>query len=84
MEWSRDPSLIGAATMEPVAPPVPRAEPEGRRAVRGRRARRGDGRMVVAVCSVGVDLDVIPYAADARLAAEASTPDVGRRRVWSS
>ncbi len=31
--------------------------------------RRLDGSPVVIVCSVGVDLDVIPYAADARLAA---------------
>jgi hypothetical protein len=30
---------------------------------------RRDGRPVVIVCSVGVDLDVVPYAADARLAA---------------
>ena len=31
--------------------------------------QRLDGSPVVIVCSVGVDLDVIPYAADARLAA---------------
>ncbi len=46
--------------------------------MRGRRASTPTGGLVVAVCSVGVDLDLIPYAADARLAAEASVPDVGR------
>ena len=38
------------------------------------------GARVVAVCSVGVDLDLIPYAADARLAVE-STGDVTERLV---
>jgi hypothetical protein len=33
----------------------------------------GHGRPVVAVCSVGIDLDLVPAAADARLAAEATT-----------
>ena len=31
--------------------------------------RRQDGSGVVVVCSVGVDLDLVPYAIDARLAA---------------
>jgi hypothetical protein len=40
------------------------------------------GQVVLAVCSTGVDLDVIPYAADARLAATggrsvADAPGVG-------
>jgi hypothetical protein len=64
--------------MEPVAPPVARRNLKDAVPCVAS-GRDGDGRMVVAVCSVGVDLDVIPYAADARLAAEASTPDVGRQ-----
>ena len=38
-----------------------------------------DGRPVVVVCSVGIDLDVVPFAADARLAAasRASSPGAG-------
>ena len=72
-----DPSPIGAATMEPLAPPVPRRNLKDAVPCVAT-GRDADGRMVVAVCSVGVDLDVIPYAADARLAAEASVPDVGR------
>jgi hypothetical protein len=60
-----DPSLIGATSVAPVDPPVPRTNvkddpPCVALALIG-------GRPTTVVCSAGVDLDVIPYAADARL-----------------
>jgi hypothetical protein len=36
---------------------------------------------MVVVCSIGVDLDVVPYAADARLAAEAAAPGIDPLRL---
>jgi hypothetical protein len=43
---------------------------------------RPDGTTVLLVCSVGVDLDLVPYALDARAAASAATPGVEPREVW--
>ena len=57
----RSPALVGLEYLEPVAPPLPRVDL--RAAVPAPAV--GDG--VVAVCSVGVDLDLVPAAADARL-----------------
>ena len=37
---------------------------------------RADGRRQLLVCSVGVDLDLVPYALDARAAVETATPGV--------
>jgi len=74
-----EPSLIGAVMLAPVAPPVPRLNLKD--PVPCVAAGRDDaGASVVAVCSVGVDLDLIPYAADARLAVEAGG-DVTERLV---
>jgi hypothetical protein len=73
------PSTIGAVMLDPVAPPVPRANLKD--PVPCVAAGRDEaGARVVAVCSVGVDLDLIPYAADARLAAESGC-DVTARLV---
>ncbi len=83
LRWrlEQEPELVGAVSLAPVAPPLPR-----------RKANDGGacsaigpsptGQVVLAVCSTGVDLDVIPYAADARLAATggrtvAAAPGVG-------
>ncbi len=54
--------------LEPVAPPLPRRNVNegGACSAIGPGTRGG---VVLAVCSAGVDLEVIPYAADARLAA---------------
>jgi hypothetical protein len=69
------PELAGASELTPVAPPVPRQNLKD--AVPCVAAGRApDGAPVVAVCSVGVDLDLVPFAADARLAAEAAEPGV--------
>lgn len=62
-----DPSLVGAAELHPVDTTV---EPESLResqpaALAGTAA---DGRPIVVVCTAGVDLDVVPLAADTRAA----------------
>lgn len=59
------PELAGAARLEPLAPPVVRKD-----LVRPSPAAAAgvglDGRPMVAVCSVGVDPDLVPTAADVR------------------
>lgn len=65
------PELVGVPTLEPMAPPVARDNVKDAVPC----VAVGDG--VVVVCGTGADLDLIPYAADARLAAEASMPSVG-------
>lgn len=60
-----DPALVGAARLEAADPASPRTnvkDPVPAPAV----GEDVDGRPVVAVCSVGVDLDLVPSAADAR------------------
>lgn len=64
------PELVGAAALEPMAPPVVRDN------VKDAVPCVAVGADVVVVCGSGADLDLIPYAADARLAAEAA-PGVG-------
>lgn len=72
-----EPDLLGLAAVEADEPPLPRAS-----AVDAvpcvARAVDADGVPVTVVCSSGVDLDLIPYAVDARLAAEAAGPGVAR------
>jgi hypothetical protein len=60
------PGTVGAMTMEAIAPPVPRVSLKDSVPCVAA-GRDADDRTVVVVCSVGVDLDLIPYAADARL-----------------
>lgn len=60
-----DPSLVGAAHLELLEPPLPRrnlVEPVPALAV----GSTVDGRPIVVACAVGVDLEAIPTAADAR------------------
>jgi hypothetical protein len=71
-----EPWLVGMATVRPAQAPVPRRGLKHRSPCTAA-GRRLDGSSVVIVCSVGVDLDVIPYAADARLLAEVEA-GVGR------
>ncbi len=71
-ELTRDPSLIGATELAPTAPPLPRTNVKD--AVPCVASGRDADGPVAAVFSVGVDLDLIPFAADARLMAE---PDGG-------
>ncbi len=68
------PELVGAVEIEPVAPPVPRPnlkDPIPCVAV----GRDVDQRPMVVVCVSGVDLNVVPFATDARLAVAAVEPD---------
>jgi hypothetical protein len=70
LRWrlEQEPELVGAVSLASVAPPLPRRNPNDV----GACSAIGPiptGQVVLAVCSTGVDLDVIPYAADARLAA---------------
>lgn len=61
-----DPSRVGAATLAPAEPPVPRDNV--RDAVPCAAVGTGaDGRPMVVVCAAGADPDVVPWAADARL-----------------
>jgi hypothetical protein len=58
-----DPSLVGLAALAPIAPAVPRTnlrEPAPAPALGTDEA----GRRVLVVCSVGVDLEAVPAAAD--------------------
>ncbi len=74
----QQPDLVGATVVAPVPPPVPRRnlkDPVPCVAVGIDRS----GEQVVVVCSSGVDLDLIPYAADARLAL--GEPGVGGERL---
>lgn len=70
------PEVVGARRLEPVAPPLPRGDlrmPSPAPAA----GEDGDGAPVLVVCSTGIDIDVVPTAADARL----SDPREGVRVV---
>jgi hypothetical protein len=70
-----DPSLVGAVALEPAAPPVVRDNlKESVPCVAAGVGERG-GAMVV-VCSIGVDLDLVPFAADARAATGPADADL--------
>jgi hypothetical protein len=72
----QDPSPLGAAELAPAEPPLPRRKLN--EVVACTATGTGiDGRPIVAVCSSGVDLEVIPYAVDAPRAA-AGAPGVAR------
>lgn len=60
------PDVVGASSLAPVAPPVPRTD---LRLAAPAPAAGVDveGRPVVVVCSTGIDVDLVPTAADARL-----------------
>lgn len=63
----QQPELVGASVIAPSPPPLPREnlkDPVPCVAT----GLTDDGSTIVVVCSSGVDLDLIPYAADARLA----------------
>jgi hypothetical protein len=71
-----DPTLVGAVSMSVAEPPVPRGNLKDPVPCVASGVD-ADGTVVVAVCASGVDLDLVPYAADARLAVEAAAPGVG-------
>jgi hypothetical protein len=61
-----DPARVGVARLGPVAPPTPQADLR-QSLVAPAVGVDADGRDVVVVCSTGVDLDLVPAAADVRL-----------------
>jgi hypothetical protein len=71
LRWrlEQTPESIGLASLVASEPPVPRPGVTERTPCTAS-GRRSDGSTVLAVCSVGVDLDVIPYATDARRSVE--------------
>jgi hypothetical protein len=62
-----DPALVGADHLAPVPPPLPRPHLKAT-SVAPAVGADAQGRAVVAVCSAGIDLDLVPAAADVRLA----------------
>jgi len=78
LRWrlEQDPGLVAATELNPAEPPVPRPnlkDPVPCVAV----GTAATGEPLLVVCSTGVELDVIPYAADARRAHEVRRPGVG-------
>ena len=63
----REPGRIDLVSLAPAPPPVPRPRLT-EVAPCAALGYDGEGRVVVVVCSVGIDLDLVPWAADARLA----------------
>ena len=59
------PELVGAAQLRPAEPPVPRTNLKEPVPAVAMGAVRG-GAPIVVVTSVGIDLDLVPFAADAR------------------
>jgi hypothetical protein len=64
-ELLADPARVGCARLEPVAPVLPRRSVKDVAAA-GAVGEDADGRPVVVACSVGIDLDLVPSAADLR------------------
>jgi hypothetical protein len=62
----REPALIGLDELRPAAPPVPRRSLKEAAPCTAVGSVTGAAGPVVVVCSVGVDLEVVPFAADAR------------------
>jgi hypothetical protein len=67
------PALVGARALRPVAGPIPSASLSAR-APAIAAGIDGDGSPVVVACSTGVDLELVPEAADARLAVASFRP----------
>ena len=65
----RRPELAGAAELTPAPSPVVRSDLRSR-APAPAVGVDADGQPVVVVCSTGIDVDLVPAAADARLAAD--------------
>jgi hypothetical protein len=83
LRWrlEQSPQLVGAARLAPTDPPVARTNVRDAVPCLAIGAD-ADGAPVTVVCSTGVDLDLAPYAADARLAVAARTGvDAGRTVV---
>ena len=64
LRWrlEQDPELVGAASVLPAEPPVPR--PNLKDAMPCVALADGDGASRIVVCTVGVDLELMPFVAD--------------------
>ncbi|HEY5876921.1 MAG TPA: hypothetical protein VIT64_16550 [Ilumatobacteraceae bacterium] len=71
-----DPALVELTELVAADPPVVRTNLKDPVPCVGI-GRAGDGTPTVVVCSVGIDLDLVPFAADARLALLGHDPDAG-------
>lgn len=69
-----DPGVVGAVRLSPAQPPVPRPNLKDPVPCVATGATP-DGTPLVVVCSTGVELDLIPYAADGRLAVATLEPE---------
>lgn len=65
-QLQHDPARLGLVSLRPVEGSVPRPNLRDRSIAYGI-GTRPDGSTVVVACSVGIDLDLVPAAADARL-----------------
>ncbi len=65
-----EPGQIGATTLEPMSPPVPRPDDVRVRAPAPALGLAADGEPLLAVCSVGVDTEAVPVAVELREAVE--------------
>lgn len=77
LRWrlEQQPGLVGAVELAPAPPPLPRLNLKDAAPCVAAGVDQ-QGRSLRVVCAVGVDLDLIPFAVDARLAAEAEQPGV--------
>jgi hypothetical protein len=76
-QLEQDPGRLGLAAVTTAQPPLPRPNVKDRVPCVAT-AERDDGTPVLLVCSTGVDLDLVPYAIDARHA----VPGVDGGEVW--
>lgn len=78
LRWrlEQDPSMVGATSLQPAAPPIPRAnvKDEVPCVAVGADAH---GHRVAVVCSAGVDLELVPFVADVRRALDAHDARAG-------
>lgn len=79
-ELEQDPSRVGAVALAPAEPPEPRPNLKDP-APCVAHGTDADGGLVVVVCSVGVDVELVPYAADAYAAAVRANAGSGDVRL---
>ena len=60
----REPSQVGGSALEPVSPPVPRADDVRVRTPAAALGSGEDGRSMLVVCSVGFDSEAVPIAVE--------------------
>lgn len=74
----REPGPVGAGDLEPVSPPVPRADDVRVRTPAAALGSGEDGQPLLVVCSVGFDSEAVPMAVELAEAVAARTGRAGR------